>query len=254
MESFLLVLHVILSFVIVVVILLQSGQGGGLGAGFNNAAALGQEVFGGRGAAGFLVKLTVVLGATFMITSMALAWYSSKPQSALDLQMEADEPAQSQVHQVLEEGQGEFEAPEVTPDELNLEMPGDQRQPMPGADGDSPIELDVDGDGEEIPAEIREQLEELELDVEEAPEPMEQPVEPVEIDQEMAPETEPEVEEAPEPEVEEAPEPEVEEAPEPEVEETPEPEPEVEEAPEPEVEEAPEPEAEEEAAPEEGEE
>lgn len=111
METFLLVVHVILSFVIVVVILLQSGQGGGMGAGFGGAAAVGQEIFGGRGAATFLSKITVVLGASFMITSMALAWYSSKPQSVLDLTQSSGAGSQAQVHQILEEGRGEFQAP-----------------------------------------------------------------------------------------------------------------------------------------------
>lgn len=108
METFLLVVHIILSFVIVVVILLQSGQGGGMGAGFGGAAAVGQEIFGGRGAATFLGKLTALLGAAFMITSMALAWYSSKPQSVLDLTQGGSATSQAQVHQVLEEGTGEF--------------------------------------------------------------------------------------------------------------------------------------------------
>ena len=111
METFLLVLHIILSFVIVVVILLQSGQGGGMGSGFGGAAAVGQEIFGGRGAATFLGKLTALLGATFMITSMALAWHSSKPQSVLDLTQGGTATSQAQVHQIIEEGRGEMQAP-----------------------------------------------------------------------------------------------------------------------------------------------
>ncbi len=172
METFLLVLHVILSFAVVVVILLQSGKGGGLGAGFNNAAALGQEVFGGRGAAGFLVKLTVVLGTAFMITSMALAWYSSKPQSALDLQMEADEPARAVVHDIIEEGQGAGGGADQMPEGLQMEMPD-------GDDGSS-LEVEVDGADGEIPEEIREQLEGLELDQEVPDGPVEEeiPVDP----------------------------------------------------------------------------
>ena len=112
MATFLLVLHIILSFVIVVVILLQSGQGGGMGAGFGGAASVGQEIFGGRGAATFLGKLTAFLGAAFMITSMALAWHSSKPQSVLDLTQGGTATSQAQVHQIIEEGRGEMQPPE----------------------------------------------------------------------------------------------------------------------------------------------
>ena len=165
METFLLVLHIILSFTIVVVILLQSGQGGGLGAGFSNAAAMGQEVFGGRGAASFLGKLTVVLGASFMITSMALAWYSSKPQSALDLQMEADEPAQSQVHQIIEEGQGgggDIDVSDMPAPDGDGEV---DLQDLLDGDEESGIQIDRDED-QEIPAEIEEQLEGLEVETE----------------------------------------------------------------------------------------
>ncbi len=184
MEQFLLVLHIILSFVIVVVILLQSGKGGGLGAGFSSAAAMGQEVFGGRGAAGFLEKLTVVLGASFMITSMALAWYSSKPQSALDLDMEADEPAQAQTHQIIDEGSADNELEEIdvdesmAPGEQPLEMlDGEQPQPAaPDEEGNLQIET---GDGEPVsPEELEEAIElemedaeggEMEIDMEQAP-------------------------------------------------------------------------------------
>lgn len=182
MEQFLLVLHIILSFVIVVVILLQSGKGGGLGAGFSSAAAMGQEVFGGRGAAGFLEKLTVVLGASFMITSMALAWYSSKPQSALDLDMEADEPAQAQTHQIIDEGSADNELEEIDVDESMA--PGEQ--PLEMLDGEQPAapddegNLQIDtGDGEPAsPEELEEAIElemedaeggEMEIDMEQAP-------------------------------------------------------------------------------------
>ncbi|RAL24871.1 preprotein translocase subunit SecG [Lujinxingia litoralis] len=104
MQTLLLVIHIIVSFIMVVVILLQSGKGGGMGSGFGGAAAVGQQIFGGRGAATFLGKLTVALGATFFVTSMALAWYSSRPQSALDLSQTAGTPVESQVEQVIEEG------------------------------------------------------------------------------------------------------------------------------------------------------
>lgn len=222
METFVLVLHIILSFVVVVVILLQSGQGGGLGAGFSSAAAMGQEVFGGRGAASFLGKLTVVLGASFMITSMTLAWYSSKPQSILDLGQEAEDAVDTQVHEIIEEGSAAND-----PGQINL----DSTMGTPGDSGDSPIQLDLDGDGSEIPEDIRRQLEEqfgegfdaqpadipedVEVEIDEGAEPVEEEVEEapeVEVAPEPA-EVEPAQESEPAEAIEEAPEPaEVEEA------------------------------------------
>lgn len=168
METFLLALHIILSVVIVIVILMQSGQGGGLGAGFSNAAAMGQEVFGGRGAAGFLEKATVALGTAFMVTSMALAWYSSKPQSALDLETEVDQPAHTQAHDIIEEGSSDVELDDVPEgDEFDQPAGGDAEGFDIGDFGDeeSQIEFDVgDSDGEGMDeSEVEELEQELNL-------------------------------------------------------------------------------------------
>ncbi len=175
METFLLVTHIILCFVIVVVILLQSGQGGGLGAGFNNAAAMGQEVFGGRGAASFLGKLTVALGALFFVTSMSLAWFSSKPQSALDLQAEADEPVRAQEDEIIEHGG------DGSLDDLPEVEGADERVPrqMMDSDGDDAAPGEVDFDqlqgqpdgadvevefGDDTPDDVRQGLEQFDDD------------------------------------------------------------------------------------------
>jgi preprotein translocase subunit SecG len=70
-------LHVLVSLVIVVAVLLQSGSGGGLASTFGGSGGT-DAVFGGRGAATFLSKLTTVLGAIFFITSIFLAMGSMK--------------------------------------------------------------------------------------------------------------------------------------------------------------------------------
>jgi len=51
-------------------ILLQSGKGAEIGAAFGGSS---QTVFGSRGPANFLSKLTVVVAAVFMLTSLTLA-------------------------------------------------------------------------------------------------------------------------------------------------------------------------------------
>jgi preprotein translocase subunit SecG len=75
MYSLLLVLHILVCFALVLVILLQSGKGGGLAGGAFGGTA--QTVFGGRGATDFLTRATMVLGAAFFLTSVVLALLSS---------------------------------------------------------------------------------------------------------------------------------------------------------------------------------
>ncbi len=68
-----LVLHLLICVVLILVVLLQSGKGGGLAGAFGGMGGAGQTLFGGRGAATFLSKATTVLGIAFMATSLVLA-------------------------------------------------------------------------------------------------------------------------------------------------------------------------------------
>ena len=70
----LLFLHLIICVALVLVVLLQSGKGGGLAGAFGGGmGGAGQTLFGGRGAATFLSKTTTVLGIAFMTSSLLLA-------------------------------------------------------------------------------------------------------------------------------------------------------------------------------------
>ena len=82
------VLHVAVSVVLILVILLQAGKGGGMGAAFGGGS---QTVFGGRGAQTFLGKVTSICAAIFMLTSVALAVMSSRSGSVV--RPEAPQPA-----------------------------------------------------------------------------------------------------------------------------------------------------------------
>ena len=62
------VIHVLVCIFLILVILLQAGKGGGMGAAFGGAGA--QTVFGGRGAQTFLGKVTSVSAVIFMLTSL----------------------------------------------------------------------------------------------------------------------------------------------------------------------------------------
>lgn len=66
----LLFLHIAFSFLLVGVVLVQSGKGGGL-AGLGGGAS--QAVFGGRGAGDLLTKLTQGLAFGFMMSAFILA-------------------------------------------------------------------------------------------------------------------------------------------------------------------------------------
>jgi len=68
---FLILLHVFVSFGLIVAVLLQSSKGGGLAGTFGGSGITG-GVFGGRGAAPFLAKTTTVLAILFMLTSLSL--------------------------------------------------------------------------------------------------------------------------------------------------------------------------------------
>jgi preprotein translocase subunit SecG len=81
MESVILVVHYFVCVFLIVVILLQAGKGADIGAAFGGAS---QTVFGSRGAATFLSKLTTVVAIIFLLTSISLASISrSKGKSSI---------------------------------------------------------------------------------------------------------------------------------------------------------------------------
>jgi preprotein translocase subunit SecG len=74
------IIHVIACLFLILVVLLQAGKGGGVGIAFGSAGS--QQVFGGRGAGGFLEKLTAGSAIVFMLTSVTLAYKASKTESS----------------------------------------------------------------------------------------------------------------------------------------------------------------------------
>jgi preprotein translocase subunit SecG len=71
--TFLVILHVIVSIILIVVVLMQSGKGGELSTAFGG----GETLFGTR-AGTFFTKLTTILAIVFMVTSLTLAVVTSK--------------------------------------------------------------------------------------------------------------------------------------------------------------------------------
>jgi preprotein translocase subunit SecG len=69
------IVHVFVCLFLMLVVLLQQGKGGGMGAAFGGGAT--QQVFGGRGAGNLLTRATAICAAIFMMTSVSLAYVSS---------------------------------------------------------------------------------------------------------------------------------------------------------------------------------
>jgi preprotein translocase subunit SecG len=74
-------LHVVFCLFLILVILLQTGKGGGMGSAFGGGSS---TVFGPRGPGSFIAKLTGIVAAMFMVTSMVLAYISSSKASDLE--------------------------------------------------------------------------------------------------------------------------------------------------------------------------
>ncbi len=79
MYTLLVIVHVIVCIALILIVLLQTGKGAEMGAAFGGAS---QTVFGGAGPAPFLTKITTGAAIIFMITSLALAYMSSKPSAS----------------------------------------------------------------------------------------------------------------------------------------------------------------------------
>lgn len=74
-------IHICACLFLVMVVLIQPGKSGGLGA-FGGAAA--QQVFGGRGAGNILTKITWITASVFFFTSVTLAYLSSSTGDSLE--------------------------------------------------------------------------------------------------------------------------------------------------------------------------
>ena len=82
----LIVLHVFICIMLMLIVLIQPGKSGGLGAALGGAGA--QQIFGGRGAGNFLTRTTWIGASVFFLTSVTLAYLSTSTGDSLeDLQV-----------------------------------------------------------------------------------------------------------------------------------------------------------------------
>ncbi len=78
-------IHIVVSFLLVIIVLLQSGKSADLAGAFGGMGS--QSTFGPRGAASILSKMTTTLAVLFMVTSLLLyigATRQGKPDKKLD--------------------------------------------------------------------------------------------------------------------------------------------------------------------------
>src|ERR1700739_3312869 len=117
--SFVLVtLHVLVCFVLVIVIMLQSGNAADLAGAFGGAGS--QTAFGPRGAASFLSRATTWCAIVFMMTSLTLSVKRAPADAFTGIgsvleQRQSPAPAGKPVTPVTPPGQLPNQAPSQTP-------------------------------------------------------------------------------------------------------------------------------------------
>jgi preprotein translocase subunit SecG len=96
MYTFLLVILILISLVLIATILLQSGKGGGMAANFGGATSSADAVIGTRQAGNLLTKISWWGGGVFLFLSLVLQLMTSRqraPKSVLDNAFSAPAPA-----------------------------------------------------------------------------------------------------------------------------------------------------------------
>jgi len=87
------IFHLLVTVGLILIVLLQSGKGADIGAAFGGGSS--QTVFGGRGAATFLSKVTSALAILFMLTSLSLTVMVSQRRGASVVGEDGPRPAPS---------------------------------------------------------------------------------------------------------------------------------------------------------------
>jgi len=98
------IVHLIVCFFLIFIVLIQSSKGAELGAAFGGSS---QTLFGSRGAATLLSKLTTISAVVFMVTSLLLAMASVKGGSVVKKTAPVEQKAGVPVQQ------GPVQAPAV---------------------------------------------------------------------------------------------------------------------------------------------
>ena len=116
MYTFISIVYIFVCLFLILVVLLQSGKGGGLGSAFGGGAS--QQIFGGAGAGNLLTRLTAGFAFAFMALSVWLAFLSSSGEQALDRAVREQAAANEVAAEIeLEEAEeAALEAEEAAPE------------------------------------------------------------------------------------------------------------------------------------------
>ena len=140
METFVMVLHVFLCLFMIAVVLLQAGKSD-MGSGFGGGGS--QAVLTPASGTTLLGKITTVVAAMFMITSITLAWFSNS-------RLRGESVIQDDVLNELDKPVEKAPAPEAPP--MDEAAPaGDDAAPAPDAAQPDAPAPDA-GAGDEAPA------------------------------------------------------------------------------------------------------
>jgi preprotein translocase subunit SecG len=90
-SAVLVALHILVCFVLVIVIMLQSGNAADLAGAFGGSGS--QTAFGPRGAATFLSRATTWCAIVFMATSLALSFKRATPSTSTGSILEQTQPS-----------------------------------------------------------------------------------------------------------------------------------------------------------------
>lgn len=124
MYYLLVALHIIVCLFMVLVVLLQTGKGAEMGAAFGGSA---QTMFGSRGAATFLSKLTTTSAVVFMLTSFALAFMASRTATIIP---EKQAPAAVEEQAAPPTDTGGVPAESAAPVDTSTPAPSSQAPPV----------------------------------------------------------------------------------------------------------------------------
>lgn len=95
MDSYLLIIHIVLAFLIISLVLLQHGKGAEVGASFGSGAS--NTIFGSKGSGSFLAKATIILALLFAISSISLTKLSGTYSKSDVIDVESLEKAPAVV-------------------------------------------------------------------------------------------------------------------------------------------------------------
>ena len=137
MNTFLLVLHILVCFILILVVLLQRGKGGDMGAALGGGGS--NTVFGSRGAGNFLTKLTTGAAIGFMFTSLSLSYLTNQDQNVLVFDDE-------EIEGLAPKADEDASANELQEIDIDVDQPtGDAGE----ASADELIEIEIDPAGED---------------------------------------------------------------------------------------------------------